>query len=450
MNVEFKEYGDIEDYQFDNGFDLTENDIKGLKDKEDNKLFDDQSVIFIKNLNGRLLVEGQYNKFLISVENEYDLKSGLYPIEFDRNGKGDWNNKIYTNIILEEEDFGVGLYSLLLNTIKCNRIDFEITQYGEEQKSESGCWFNDDYLPNNWKELFKDMTEDEIEKNLKDEFNKEIKQAIEEYKIQQKEKEDERNEKNVVDDKIDNGLPFEIVDNKRKMVYDVVNNTLTYYEIDKNDKEIPNLRLKFKSYDYFKQNLGHRLYNVKSIYSSGSVKNYLADYDISFQYEEYKDDGLGNGDFEYRVAIDFENGLFNNIKVAKGKIKFLFNRALDESFDVKYKDKKTIELLNRLSGIKVDVLKVDKIKSGGFEFTTTFSLHDRESFKINFLGQEKIVEWNVIKQYITSGCSVYTDLSKSKFLQFARDLGISNDVIAQQIKKTKILEKLKGEKDDKD
>ena len=437
--IEFVKYHSLEDYQFDVGFDLTEEEFKDVKSEKRNTLFE-QSILYIKNVNGRLLILDGHSFYITTSNNDFDLESGYYVVDEDRYGDKDK----YNHIILEEEDLGEGLYSLILDTDVCDNMIEQFRDYESKKRNEVNVsvWFGSDYTPEDWREDFKELSKDTIIEQLKDRHKTDIDKQIEDKIKDEEERKAKENEIDIVTNKINKRLDFEIETANSKISYVVANNTLTFYT----KANTPTHRLTFSSFTYFKDKLGNSLYTVKRLTGNSQIQDYLSNNEISFKYEKYEDDGLGNGKFKTMVELDFENNRFNGFKVAKNKIRFLMNRAVEDKFDDKYKDKKTIELLNRLSGIKVDVLDMDKLEvASKFDFYISISLHDRETFKVKFMGVEKLVEWNILKENLTYGSSVSRYISKSKLLKFCKALEIPNDVIEQQIKKTKILHKLKGE-----
>jgi hypothetical protein len=433
--INLKYYSNLEDYNFDNGFDITQEDINGLIESEHNSLFDVEVVHITKKGNRILFKEKGYSSFFVGLCDDDNIQSGYYL----RSKLNCLNDNNYQLEIYDIEEVGIDFIKLIQDKSECEIFEIKLNDYHRQLNNTNNFYISNRLgIFTNYRDfLDTKMTKDEIFNKIRTEFYNDLNNQIEEHKKQKIEEEKENDEDKKILQQIENGENFTIENGMNKYVYDISNNSMTcYYNGTKTEI------VKYKSLDYFKRKIIYKLTKPTRFNISKSSLNRYVEAEISFGYYEVINEN-GCETIKNTIKIDFENLLFNGVKVAKGKIKFLFNRACGD-WD-KYKDKKYVEMLNRLSGIRVDILDMNKIEVDKLNFDISFNLIDKNTYKINFMTKDIILDWNNIKEHFVSGMSINRWYSKTSFIKMCRTLGIEEEIIAKQIKKVKILKQLGDE-----
>ena len=157
------------------------------------------------------------------------------------------------------------------------------------------------------------------------------------------------------------------------------------------------------------------------------------------------------------------NFQIEGIKVKKSKLKILINTISGLMYwnkNLTKEDiKRKIKLLNDLNGMKMNFVELTEISSakefGGDELNISLKVEciDDMNFKVEFLGKEKVFDWNKVKDFFFSGGTSRSIWSygfsyKDKFMRFVNEFGITKTELFDNIKKLKILKSLETQKNE--
>jgi len=317
--IKFKKYGEIDDYHFDKGFDLTKEEIEVLKDEE-NELFK-QSLNYVLNHNGKLLVKNEYRSFFCSEEDNYSLPSGKYMIRFGHRN----DNNIVEHDIYEDEDTSEGCLELLKDTYTSSMVVNQLDDYRrkrEHEESLNQIWIGSDMITDDWKTAFQNMTKEEIIEQIKDTYKQKIEEKIEEEKTEKKEREKDEISVKEVETKFAERENFEYEKDNSKWGFNYTEYSLTYTRHKKKQ-----FKVKFKTLEDFERLYVNGIYYITSMTSGHDIKYRIADNKISFKWFVYSTNDLGEEEERTIVEMDFDNNKINGVKVSKSKMNFLFNNV---------------------------------------------------------------------------------------------------------------------------
>ena len=165
--------------------------------------------------------------------------------------------------------------------------------------------------------------------------------------------------------------------------------------------------------------------------------------------------------FSFDVKGNFQ---IEGIKVKKSKLKTIINKIyiLSHHKNLSKEDmKRKIKLLNDLSGMKMEFVELTEISSakefGGDDLKISLKVEciDDMNFKVEFLGKEKVFDWNKVKDFFFSGGTSrsiwsYGFSQKAKFMKFVNEFEITKTELFDNIKKLKILKSLETQKNEND
>ncbi len=171
------------------------------------------------------------------------------------------------------------------------------------------------------------------------------------------------------------------------------------------------------------------------------VNDKLIKEELDFVYG--KTDGLGNWKQFYKVEFGDNERKINGVNIAKGKINFIISRIKDET------TKKNIELLNKLSGIKVDLLEKEKLdlrkdnyNEKALPLDIKFSLVDEKNFNMEFLGKTKIFNWDTLKGWFISGLNVDSSIKIKEIFKISKELELEKQDVYDYLKRVAMLQEL--------
>ena len=196
--------------------------------------------------------------------------------------------------------------------------------------------------------------------------------------------------------------------------------------------------------------------NKRDLYGSSTInriEDFLIGKEESYKKEiedtkkvwnkEYKVDF--NRDKKKEIVASLENKKYyteikiNGVKISKAKIFFVLNRINKNT------KKEYIKLLNKITGMKVDILNLKQIEGSGYKnIDIEISLIDKDTFKVKFLNKTKKVNWDFLKTHFFYGSSrsIRRLFSVKEIIEFIEKLGIKKQDLYNHLRKIKITEEL--------
>lgn len=122
----------------------------------------------------------------------------------------------------------------------------------------------------------------------------------------------------------------------------------------------------------------------------------------------------------------------NGVRIRRDKVKFILNRINKDT------TKKEIELMKKLSGIQLELLKLNKIYVKEIPIEIKFSVTNiKDRFLVELFGKQKGVNWGTIRNCFAYGRSIHQYPSLTKFLIFIGTLGFTKQEIYDKMKELK-------------
>ena len=144
--------------------------------------------------------------------------------------------------------------------------------------------------------------------------------------------------------------------------------------------------------------------------------------------------------------VNFHDGnRINGVKITYNKIQFILERMGDNP------TKEQISIYNKLTGMKLDLIKLDYLniyRSSGLrqiEIPIKISLIDIDNFKIDFLGEEKEVNWNILNEGFYKNGHVRTireSWDMKDFIIFCMNIGFEKQEVFDYLKKVVMVKQL--------
>ena len=128
------------------------------------------------------------------------------------------------------------------------------------------------------------------------------------------------------------------------------------------------------------------------------------------------------------------------VRIPQNKLGFILSKIRKEQ------TKEQIELLKKLTNMKMDLLGLNKIDVGDYKIDISISLIDENNFEVEFMNKNKILGWDILKDvffYGGSSRSISRHLGRERFLSFCEKFNIIKQDIFTYLKKLKMLEELK-------
>jgi len=180
---------------------------------------------------------------------------------------------------------------------------------------------------------------------------------------------------------------------------------------------------------------------VNRLASDSEDKNiieYLINNDINFKV--FKEE---NGSEILKFSIRFENKkvYMNENRIQRAKIRFIENKL--NNFD-----DESIKQLNKLSGMKVDLLNTKNINLNSVgDIPIKIDFESVDEFKVNLMGKEKIINWEILKKtffYEGTSRSICRYHYIKAFMEFTESFGIEKQDCYDYLKRIVMLKNLEG------
>lgn len=142
----------------------------------------------------------------------------------------------------------------------------------------------------------------------------------------------------------------------------------------------------------------------------------------------------------------------NGVKVSLSKREFILSRMKLGA------TKEHIDLMNKLTGMKFDLLNLKEISVSREDIKVNIpdilkvninvELIDIDNFEIEFINSKKTFEWKELKDVFFYGRTISTSFDRKKFLTFCSNFGIKKQDTFAYLKRIIMLNELKDDKDE--
>ena len=382
------------------------------------EIINDKVICFGLDFERSRYNNSRYNGTYFSFENTHNLKVGEVLL-------------LKTN---EEEDSIINVWR-----IKDNLMNVETLQKYNEKIVKSNKKFNryssNSYLNSeeiiNKEFLSKNNVKRAIEKNIRNNLKEFEKEKAEEEERTRKGKEEQ--EKQDIDFKQKGDCVIGNYEIKGKEL--IINSWGTKHKfiLKKNVNKLFNYSF-FKSGYFPQENLITEQEDFTKQIKDNETNEWVTDFKISFEKDKKK-----------QIITELENKKYNptikinDIKVRKDKVTFILNRTSKDTTD------EEIKLLNTLTGMKADTLKLENIDCADNNFDIDISIINQDKFKINFINQTKNFNWEEIKEHFFDGGSsrsISSWFSKDDMLNFIKIFEITKQDFYNHLKKVVLLKEL--------
>lgn len=193
----------------------------------------------------------------------------------------------------------------------------------------------------------------------------------------------------------------------------------------------------------------NQVYEYNTINYSGFVtelRDRLIDVGESFEFatetEFTKKEGC------YKVEFTNKGTFLNGIKVRKDKVIFILNRSVYSGLK-----KETIEMFNKLSGMKVEFLNLNSINVSSrmssdknLKIPIKVDLKDELHFKVSVLGRKAIMGWNDVKEiFFPKSRRIFNSMGISTLTKLGDVMKIPKQEVYDYLKKVVMAGKLGDE-----
>ena len=171
-----------------------------------------------------------------------------------------------------------------------------------------------------------------------------------------------------------------------------------------------------------------------------SFENYIIKNKIDYTKEKQKEgkEKIKLYDLEFEKKEDYPK--IKGVRIPQNKIGFILSRIRKEQ------TKEQIELLKKLTGMKIDLLNLNEISCAGHTIEISISLIDENNFEIEFMNKKEKLDWETLKEFFFCGGSsrsVNSFLGKKTIFDLCKLFGLSKIEVFDYLKKLKMLEELK-------
>ncbi len=156
---------------------------------------------------------------------------------------------------------------------------------------------------------------------------------------------------------------------------------------------------------------------------------------------EEREDVLQKEEWVKIYGMEFEDDKvkINEVPITKSRIHTVINNVRKET------TKEELELLSKLSIMKMDVLQTKNISCNGIVLDINFSLFDKDTFKVKFMKKTKKLSWDIIKKHLFYGRGINTNFSGESLINFLKKLGIKKQDFYSHLKKAVLIKSLEDE-----
>jgi len=175
--------------------------------------------------------------------------------------------------------------------------------------------------------------------------------------------------------------------------------------------------------------------SVWRLYPTVDIIRWAVENKNDFKYE--------SGENKFTLKFSGDKRKINGVVVKESKFNMIIDRVRHSE---KTMPKEKIEMLNKMSGIRVDVLMMNEITlSRGdkrIKIPIEFTMNTKSSYTVKFLGKEKEMEWTgykdgvmYIKKIFTYGSNVSTSLDMKTLIKFAGVMGMTKEELFADLRR---------------